>query len=112
MQAIAALGDPTRRRIVELLRDGGEASAGQLGERFAISQPGVSRHLRVLRECGLVRVRVDGQRRLYALEPGPLAEIDQWLAPFRRTWEQRLDALDTEMQRGRQARNRTRKPTG
>lgn len=104
MEAMAALADPTRRRIVELLRDG-EASAGQLGERFAISQPGVSRHLRVLRESGLVRVRVDGQRRLYALEPGPFAELDRWLEPFRVAWAQRLDALDTEIRRGRRPRD-------
>jgi len=101
---MAALADPTRRRIVELLRDS-EVSAGELGERFAISQPGVSRHLRVLREAGLVRVRVDGQRRLYALEPGPLAELDRWLEPFRAAWAQRLDALDTEIRRGRRSRD-------
>jgi DNA-binding transcriptional ArsR family regulator len=101
---MTALGDPTRRRIVELLRDG-EVSAGELGERFAISQPGVSRHLRVLREAGLVRVRVDGQRRLYALEPGPLAELDRWLEPFRSAFAQRLDALDTEIRRGRRSRD-------
>jgi DNA-binding transcriptional ArsR family regulator len=105
MEAMAALADPTRRQILELLRVG-ETSAGELGERFAISQPGVSRHLRVLRESGLVRVRVDGQRRLYALEPGPLAELDQWLEPFRNAWVQRLDALDTEIRRGRRTADR------
>jgi DNA-binding transcriptional ArsR family regulator len=106
---MAALADPTRRRIVELLRDG-EVSAGELGERFAISQPGVSRHLRALREAGLVRVRVDGQRRLYAIEPGPLVELDRWLEPFRAAWAQRLDALDTEIRRGRRSRDMRRRP--
>jgi len=111
---MAALADPTRRRIVESLRDA-ELSAGALGGLFAISQPGVSRHLRVLREAGLVRVRVDGQRRFYALEPGPLAEMDQWLEPFRAAWAHRLDALDTEIRRGRQTlttdSSRSRRPT-
>jgi DNA-binding transcriptional ArsR family regulator len=103
VETLSALSDPTRRRIVELLR-GGEQSAGQLGEHFAISQPGMSRHLRVLRESGLVRCREDGRRRLYALEPGPLADLDLWLAPFREAWAQRLDALETEVRRGRRDR--------
>ena len=100
MEALAVLADPTRRRIVELLGSG-ERSAGELGAQFAISQPGVSRHLRVLREAGLVRCRDVGRHRMYALEPGPFAELDSWLAPFRAAWAQRLDALETELRRGR-----------
>lgn len=103
MEALAAIADPTRRRILELLRDG-EVAAGELAEEFAVSRPAVSRHLRVLREAGLVSSRVDGQRRLYALEPAPLAELDRWLEPYRRFWAQRLDALDTEIRRGRRNR--------
>lgn len=103
MDALAALADPTRRRIVEMLADG-EAAAGALSEEFAVSRPAVSRHLRVLREAGLVVSRVDGQRRMYALDAGPLAELDAWLEPYRRFWAQRLDALDTEIRRGRRGR--------
>jgi DNA-binding transcriptional ArsR family regulator len=105
VDALTALADPTRRRIVELLGQG-ERSAGELGRQFAISQPGMSRHLRVLRESGLVRVREDGRRRVYELEPGPFAELDAWLEPFRAAWAQRLDALDTEIRRGRSDRRR------
>ena len=103
MEALAALADPTRREIVALLA-AGEQAAGQLAGRFPVSRPAISRHLRVLREAGLVRVRVEGQRRVYALDPGPLSELDAWLAPYRRLWAQRLDALDTEIARGRRAR--------
>ena len=106
MEALAALADPTRREIVALLA-GGEVSAGELAAHFPVSRPAVSRHLRVLREAGLVRARVAGQRRLYVLDPQPLADLDAWLAPYRRLWAQRLDALDTEIARGRRAR-----PTG
>jgi DNA-binding transcriptional ArsR family regulator len=97
-----ALADPTRRRILELLADG-ERSAGDLAGEFAISRPGVSRHLRVLRAAGLVRARGDGQRRLYSVDPAPLAEVEQWLARYRLFWAQRLDALDTELRRARRA---------
>lgn len=103
MDALAALADPTRREIVALLA-GGEVTAGGLAARFPVSRPAVSRHLRVLRESGLVRVRAEGQRRVYALDPGPLEELDAWLTPYRRLWAQRLDALDTEIARGRRAR--------
>jgi DNA-binding transcriptional ArsR family regulator len=106
VEALAALADPTRREIVALLA-GGEVAAGDLAAHFAVSRPAVSRHLRVLREAGLVRVRAEGQRRLYVLDPGPLSDLDAWLAPYRRLWAQRLDALDTEIARGRRAR-----PTG
>lgn len=100
MQAIEALADPTRRRIVELLADG-ERSAGEIAAEFATSRPGISRHLRVLREHGLVRAREQGQRRLYSLDPEPLAELDAWLARYRSFWANRLDALDTEIKRRR-----------
>ncbi len=103
MEALAALADPTRREIVALLA-AGERGAGELAAHFPVSRPAVSRHLRVLREAGLVRVRAEGQRRVYALDPGPLSELDAWLAPFRQLWAQRLDALDTELARGRRAR--------
>jgi DNA-binding transcriptional ArsR family regulator len=98
-----ALADPTRRRILELLA-GGERSAGDIAGQFAISRPGVSRHLRVLREAGLVRARCQGQRRLYSVDPAPLAEVEAWLAHYRGFWAQRLDALDTEVRRGRRQR--------
>lgn len=82
MDALLALSDPTRRAIVELLADG-ELDVSAIAERFPISRPAVSRHLRVLREAGLVQARVDAQRRLYALDPKPLAELDAWLGRFR-----------------------------
>jgi len=106
MDALAALADPTRRRILELLT-GGEIAAGELCDQFSVSRPAVSRHLRVLREAGLVRARVDGQRRVYALDARPLAELDAWLEPYRRFWAQRLDALDTEIRRDRRNRRTT-----
>lgn len=100
MSAFEALAEPTRRRIVELLADG-ERSAGELAAAFETSRPAVSRHLRVLRERGLVRVRGDGQRRLYSLDPAPLADLDAWLARYRGFWTNRLDALETELRRRR-----------
>src|SRR5919112_5389295 len=103
VEALAALADPTRRELLALLA-AGEWAAGQLAGRFPVSRPAISRHLRVLREAGLVRVRVEGKRRVYALDPRPLSELDAWLAPYRRLWAQRLDALDTEIARGRRAR--------
>ncbi|HKD94846.1 MAG TPA: metalloregulator ArsR/SmtB family transcription factor [Gaiellaceae bacterium] len=103
MKAAAALVDPTRRTIVELLADG-ELDAGQIATHFSISRPAVSRHLRVLRELGLVHVRAEAQRRVYSLEPAPLAELDAWLGRYRGFWENRLDALDTELRRGRRRR--------
>ena len=102
MSAFEALGDPTRRRIVELLVEG-ERSAGELAAQFETSRPGVSRHLRVLREHGLVRARGEGQRRLYSLDPAPLAELDAWLERYRSFWANRLDALDTEIRRRRRS---------
>jgi DNA-binding transcriptional ArsR family regulator len=103
VKAAVALADPTRRQIVELLA-GDELEAGEIAARFPISRPAVSRHLRVLRETGLVRVRRDAQRRLYSLDPAPLTELDAWLERYRRFWTGRLDALDTELQRGRRGK--------
>ncbi len=103
MEVLAALADPVRRELVALLARG-EVAAGDLADRFPVSRPAISRHLRVLREAGLVRVRADGRRRLYALDPRPLRELDDWLEPYRELWAQRLDALDTEIARGRRAR--------
>ena len=106
VEALQALADPTGRRLLALLADG-DRTAGELAAPFAVSRPAISRHLRVLRETGLVRVRAEGRERRYALEPGPAREIDEWLEAYRVLWVQRLDALDTEIARGRRAR-----PTG
>ena len=100
MDAHAALGDPTRRRIVELLAERDHA-AGELAAQFPVTRPAASRHLRVLREAGLVRARGEAQRRVYSLEPAPLAEVDAWLARYRGFWTNRLDALDTQLRRAR-----------
>jgi DNA-binding transcriptional ArsR family regulator len=102
MKTLEVLAEPTRRRIVELLAEG-ERSAGEIASEFPTSRPGISRHLRVLREQGLVRTREDGQRRLYSLDPAPLEELDEWLERYRRFWTNRLDALDTEIRRRRKA---------
>ncbi len=93
----AALADPTRRSILKRLSQG-DASATELAEPFAISQPGVSKHLKVLREAGLVDVRSHGKQRLYALRSQPLAEVDAWLEPYRAFWSQRLDALERHLE--------------
>jgi DNA-binding transcriptional ArsR family regulator len=90
------LAEPTRRRILDLIRDD-ERPVNELVAKLDISQPGVSKHLRVLREAGLVEVRTDAQRRLYRVRPEPLAEIDAWLAPYRRLWANRLDALERHL---------------
>ena len=107
MHALDILGDPVRRRIVELLADG-EVAAGEVGRvvqaEFGISQPAVSQHLRVLRESGFATVRADGTRRLYALDPEPIAEAAEWFTPFERFWRPRLDALGTELARSARAR--------
>lgn len=87
------IAEPTRRHILDLLRDG-ERAVGELVEVLGLSQPAVSKHLRVLREAGLVDVRTDAQRRLYRLRPEPLREIDEWLQPYRAAWRDRLDALE------------------
>ena len=90
------LAEPVRRRILDDVRDE-ERSVGELVERLHMSQPGVSKHLRVLREAGLVEVRRDAQRRLYRVRPEPLAEVNAWLAPYRRLWAARLDALERSL---------------
>ena len=90
------LAEPARRDILDLLREG-ERSVGELVERLSLSQPGVSKHLRVLRDAGLVVVRPDAQRRWYRLRAEPLAEIDAWLGPYRRYWSGRLDALERHL---------------
>jgi DNA-binding transcriptional ArsR family regulator len=90
------LTDANRRRILDLLRER-ERSVGELVEEVGISQPGVSKHLRVLREAELVEARADAQRRLYALRAEPLAEVDAWLAPYRAFWSGRLDALERHL---------------
>jgi DNA-binding transcriptional ArsR family regulator len=106
MHAFDILGDPVRRRILELLA-ADELSSGAIvaviHAEFGISQPAVSQHLRVLRENGFARVRAEGARRLYAVEAAQLQDIDRWLDPFRSFWSQRLDALATEIARGRRA---------
>jgi len=90
------LAEPTRRRILDLLLERPRL-VGELVERLGLTQPGTSKHLRVLREAGLVRVRQDAQRRWYELDPEPLAEIDTWLAPYRRLWGQSLDRLEKHL---------------
>ena len=107
MHAFDVLGDPVRRRILELLA-GGEQSSGAITEtirsEFGISQPGVSQHLRVLREAGFATVRPEGTRRLYAVNAEPLRDVDAWLDNFRAFWTPHLDALETEIARGRRQR--------
>ncbi|SDY67587.1 transcriptional regulator, ArsR family [Asanoa ishikariensis] len=107
VHAFDVLGDPVRRRILELLADG-ELAAGEIGAvvqaEFGISQPAVSQHLRVLRDNGFTTVRAAGTRRLYAVDATPLREVDAWLERYRRFWTQRLDALETELARGRRER--------
>jgi DNA-binding transcriptional ArsR family regulator len=95
--AYAALAEPSRRRILDLLR-GGERSVGELVGPLNLSQPGVSKHLRVLREAGLVEVRPDGRQRWYRLRAQPLAEVDEWLQPYREHWSGRLDALERHLE--------------
>jgi DNA-binding transcriptional ArsR family regulator len=92
----AVLAEPNRRRILDELRQG-ERSVGELVEHLSMSQPAISKHLRVLREANLVTARVDKQHRRYRLRPAPLAEIDAWLAPYRRFWADRLDALEAHL---------------
>ena len=97
MSAYAALAEPHRRQILDLLR-GGERPAGELVQSLELSQPGVSKHLKVLREAGLVLVRAQGKQRLYKLRPEPLAEVDQWLEPYRAYWSRHLDALEQHLE--------------
>ena len=94
----AALADPHRRRMLESLQESPRA-VGELVAIVGLTQPGTSKHLRVLRDAGLVRASTEGQHRIYALEPGPLAELDAWLEPYRRQWEASLDALERHLER-------------
>jgi DNA-binding transcriptional ArsR family regulator len=104
VHAFDVLGDPVRRRLLELLADG-ERPAGDLvgiiSDEFGISQPAVSQHLKVLREQGFTTVRADGRRRIYTVDADPLHAVDDWLDHFRGFWTQRLDALGTEISRGK-----------
>ena len=95
--SFAVLAEPSRRTILDALRDG-ERPVGDLVDRLQLSQPAVSKHLRVLREAGLVEVRADAQRRLYRIRPEPLAEIDAWLEPYRQLWSRSLDALGRHLE--------------
>ncbi|HSS66997.1 MAG TPA: metalloregulator ArsR/SmtB family transcription factor [Nocardioidaceae bacterium] len=99
-----ALADESRRTVLEILRHR-SATAGELAEALPIARPGVSRHLRVLREAGLVEVRSDAQRRIYSVRPEPMAQIDDWLDGYRALWQDRLNALHTEIARGKKNRS-------
>ena len=92
-----ALVDPTRRAVLDVLLEG-EQPVGEIVERLRLSQPQASKHLRVLRDAGLVRVRKDAQRRVYSLDPGPMADLDAWLAPYRRLWNDNLDRLGAHLE--------------
>lgn len=109
MHAFDVLGDPVRRRILEVLAEGEQAS-GEIVEviqaEFGISQPAVSQHLKVLRESGFANVRADGPRRLYTVDAAPLREVDAWVERFRGFWNHKLDALATEVARGKKKRKR------
>lgn len=111
MDSFTALSDPTRRRIVELLGEG-ERPAGAIVAAFGMSAPAISQHLKVLKACRLVRVRVDGQRRIYSLDPDGLDEMEGWIARVRRFWSGRLDALERELARdaAEEAETKRRKP--
>ena len=110
MHAFDVLGDPVRRRILELLAEG-ERSSGAIVEviaaEFGISQPAVSQHLRVLRDSGFAHVRAEARNRLYSLDTAPLEQVEEWLDPFRRFWDHKLEALATEIARGKKARRET-----
>jgi DNA-binding transcriptional ArsR family regulator len=98
VEVFEALADPTRRRIVELLAVE-ERSAGELAGHFRVSRPAVSKHLRVLREAGVVHAREEAQRRIYRLQPAALGRAEGWLARHRQFWEQRLDALEAQLEK-------------
>ena len=102
-----ALSDESRRTVLEVLRDH-PATVSELADLLPIARPGVSRHLRVLRDAGLVEVHHDAQWRVYSLRPEPLAEVDAWLGRYRALWQQRLDALHTEVARGKRERRRSK----
>jgi DNA-binding transcriptional ArsR family regulator len=98
LAVLEVIAEPTRRRILDVVRDA-ERSVGELVDELGVNQPGVSRHLRVLRDAGLVEVRRDAQRRLYRLRPEPLMELDAWLEPYRAEWSERLDSLERHLAR-------------
>ena len=98
LAVLEVIAEPTRRRILDAVREG-ERSVGELVDTVGMHQPGVSRHLKVLRDAGLVEVRRDAQRRLYRLRPEPLIELDEWLEPYRAEWEGRLDSLERHLRR-------------
>ena len=100
LAALQVLAEPRRLQILDLLRDG-ERPVGDLVDRLGVSQPAVSKHLRVLRDAGLVEARADAQRRLYRIRPEPLAELDDWLASYRRLWTTHLDRLEDHLDRRR-----------
>lgn len=100
MTAIEVLAEPHRRAILDLLREG-ERPVGELVSHMALSQPAVSKHLRVMKEAGMVESRIDAQRRLYRLRTEPLMDLDAWLAPYRRLWESSLDRLEAHLDRNR-----------
>jgi DNA-binding transcriptional ArsR family regulator len=105
-----ALADPNRRALLDLLR-GGPQSVNELVDALAVSQPTASKHLKVLRTAGLVRVRPDAQRRIYEIEPGGFRDLDVWLAPYRAFWNDRLDALSEHLNRSAERVTTQRKPT-
>jgi DNA-binding transcriptional ArsR family regulator len=105
MTTFEVLAEPSRRRILDLLRER-ERSVGELVDRLTLSQPGVSKHLRVLREAGLVSSRTEAQRRLYAVRPAPLREVDAWLEPYRRLWTRTLDDLERHLDRDAKEKSR------
>ena len=100
LAALQVLAEPRRLAILELLRDG-ERPVGELVDRLRLSQPAVSKHLRVLREAGLVEARIDAQRRMYRIRPEPLADLDDWLEPYRKLWTNHLDRLEAHLEQGR-----------
>ena len=111
MHAFDVLGDPVRRRILELLADGEHASGEVVSivqKEFDISQPAVSQHLKVLRESGFASVRIDGTRRIYSVDGEAMQELDVWLNRFRGFWSHKLDALATEVARGKRKRKRSK----
>jgi DNA-binding transcriptional ArsR family regulator len=100
LTTLQVLAEPSRQSILDLLRDG-ELPVGELAARLGMSQPAVSKHLRVLKDAGMVTVRAEAQRRLYRIRPEPLAELDEWLAPYRKFWNTRLDHLEQHLDRRR-----------
>jgi DNA-binding transcriptional ArsR family regulator len=111
MHALDVLGDPVRRRILEVLAEGEQASGeivDVIAAEFGISQPAVSQHLRVLRDAGFTHVRAEGPRRLYTIDPAPLKEVNAWVSQFSFFWETKLDALATEVARGKKKRRQPR----